>query len=203
MSRSHARLRVLGLDNCVGRDSYGPHEKAVVDQLAHHQVSATHKVLVASLALKKLIAELNVSATTQAKFNADPKTFSDAVEGLTEVEKLAVETGTVSAMAMVMKALPGHEQSVDMLAGQKSPRSAFPNSLANSLPNSLATFLPNSTATFYPNATTNSFPANTTANVFPANHTATFLPNSVAAFLPNSIATFLPNCIASRPQAVA
>lgn len=95
--------------------AYGPLEKAVISQLANHEVPSQHKVLVASPAMRKLVTELNASPALRVKLEADPKAFAGATEGLTDVEKFAVGTGSIGAMGAVMKALPGHEQSMDLL----------------------------------------------------------------------------------------
>lgn len=95
--------------------AYGPVEKAAIAQLANYKAPDQHKVLVASPALRKLITELNASPALRMKLAADPKAFASAIEGLTEVEKLAVGTGNIGTMIAVMKTLPGREQSMDLL----------------------------------------------------------------------------------------
>ncbi|KIJ64101.1 hypothetical protein HYDPIDRAFT_28991 [Hydnomerulius pinastri MD-312] len=86
--------------------AYGPRERDAIAQLDSHVAPDSHKVLRASSAIRRLMADLALSPELLATYRKDPQAVVAATEGLTVQEKAALSLNKAGAIYGVMKATP-------------------------------------------------------------------------------------------------
>lgn len=84
--------------------AYGPRERDSIAQLDSHVAPDDFKVLHASAAMRRLMADLALNPELLSKFKSNPQTVIDATEGLTGQEKAALGLNKAGAVYGVMKA---------------------------------------------------------------------------------------------------
>ena len=103
----HIMTQRLGLsslsDNRSAPPAYGRYELERVASIDTHTTPEGYRILQASSAARKLLADLALNPKLREEYGVNPQTVVEARDGLTEREKAALSTGQEGPVYAVMK----------------------------------------------------------------------------------------------------